>query len=175
MLRRSTDMRALIVGVPGLRLTSIVALLVSGLIYACPAHSAVSPVAHERVPRAARVLKISWWQAGRHRVVVTNVTKVRRVAGVVDALPLNGPGICSEGFLPPNISFSFRASVNGPVLARALGVLNPFPGAFCMPTPFWVRGHGTQLLVEDSSLLVAAHRILGISPPNSSFWYARRL
>ncbi len=99
---------------------------------------------------------------------MTNVTNTRRVAGVVNTLPLDGPpGFCSEGFVPPNISLSFRASVNGPVLARALGVLNPFPGAYCMPTPFWVRGQGTQLLVEDSSLLAAMHKILGISPPNS--------
>jgi hypothetical protein len=63
--------------------------------------------------------------------------------------------------VPPSITFSFLRSPNGPVLARLSGVTKGTPDAFCEPTQLWVRGHGSQLLVEDSHLLHEVNQILG--------------
>jgi hypothetical protein len=120
---------------------------------------------HERVPGTVRLLKISWNGAQRPQIVITNLDKVRKVALAVDALPLNGPGTCSEGFVPPNITFSFLRSRKGPVLARASGVTNAQPGEFCAPTRLWVRGHPKQFLVEDSVLLQEVGQVLGRTLP----------
>jgi hypothetical protein len=118
---------------------------------------------HERVPLTAVVLRISWSRSVHPKIVVTNSEKIREVARAVDRYPLNGPGGCSEGFVPPTLTFSFLSSRNGTVVARVSGVTKGVAGAFCEPTVLWVRGAGTQLLVEDSGLLHKINKILGTS------------
>jgi hypothetical protein len=109
------------------------------------------------------VLEISWTQHRRRTVTVTNAGKVRQVARAVNGMPLNGLGVCAEGFVPSGIKFFFRSSRRSKVLATVDGVLRPDPGAFCEPTLLRVRGHRAAWLVEDSSLLNQASRILGRS------------
>ena len=108
---------------------------------------------HERVPRDAGVLRISWKDSRKPTTMVTNRETIRAVARAVDQYPLSADGVCGEGFVPPSITFSFLRSRDGPVLARVSGVTNGAPDAFCEPTLLWVRGRGSQLLVEDSGLL----------------------
>jgi hypothetical protein len=115
---------------------------------------------HERVPRRIGVLRISWTDPRDQTITVTNREKISAVARAVDKYPLGTDGVCSEGFVPPSITFSFLRSPKGPVLARVSGVSNGVRDAGCEPSTLWVRGHGTQLLAEDSDLLHTVNRIL---------------
>lgn len=116
---------------------------------------------HERVPHDSGVLRISWTDQHKPAITVTSLKKISAVARAVDQYPLGADGVCSEGWVPPSITFSFLSSRNGPVLARVTGVTNGAPDAACEPSMLWVRGRGTQLLVEDSDLLQKVNRILG--------------
>jgi hypothetical protein len=115
---------------------------------------------HLRVPTAAQVLRISWTQPGRRPLVVTSLTKVRRIARLADDMAPNPTKDCLEGFPPANITFSFLGSRRGHVLARLGGVTFATSGAACDPTTLFVRGHPDQLLEDDSRLLDQASRIL---------------
>jgi hypothetical protein len=115
---------------------------------------------HERIPRGIGVLRISWTDSRNPTIVVTNRKRIREVAHAVDQYPLSASGECSEGYVPPSITFSFLRSRNGPVLARVSGVTHGFANAFCEPTELWVQGTGNQLLVEDSDLLDEVNEIL---------------
>jgi hypothetical protein len=124
--------------------------------------------AHERIPVNARVLKVTArniyeGEKPHTLAVVTRLRKIRRVAQVIDFFPLTQVGVCSEGFVQPGIFFTFLASIKGPVLARVAGVAKGLAGAACEPTSLWVRGQGSQWLVEDSDLLQKVNRILGAS------------
>lgn len=116
---------------------------------------------HERVPRRVGVLRIAWTQPRHSTLTVTNRPKISAVARAVDHYPLGADVSCSEGFIPPSITFSFLRSRNGPVLASVRGVTKGAPGAACEPTTLRVRGRGTQLLAEDSELLRLVNHILG--------------
>jgi hypothetical protein len=118
---------------------------------------------HERVPRDIGVLRISWKDPRDPTITVTNRKQINAVAHAVDQYPLGTDGVCSEGFVPPSITFSFLRSRNGPVLARVSGVSNGVQGAGCEPSTLWVGGQGTQLLVEDSDLLHTVDHILRTS------------
>jgi hypothetical protein len=118
---------------------------------------------HERLPRDIGVLRISWTDRRNRTITVTNRKKISAIAHAVDQYPLGADGVCSEGFVPPSITFSFLRSRNGPVLARVSGVTNGAPDAGCEPSTLWVRGSGTQLLVEDSDLLHTVNHILRTS------------
>jgi hypothetical protein len=118
---------------------------------------------HERVPRDIGVLRISREDPRDPTITVTNRKKISAVAHAVDQYPLGIDAVCSEGVVPPSITFSFLRSRNGPVLARVSGVSNGVPDAGCEPSTLWVRGRGTQLLVEDSDLLHKVNHILRTS------------
>jgi hypothetical protein len=116
---------------------------------------------HELVPRDIGALRISWTGRRRPTITVMNRKKITAVARAVDHYPLGADGFCSEGFIPPSITVSFLRSRHGSVLARVSGVTNGAPGAACEPSVMWVRGRGTQLLVEDNDLLDKVNHILG--------------
>jgi hypothetical protein len=140
------------------------ALLVVGLLALLLAAGAraVAPASFQaHVPRAAQVLTISWKNSARKSIVVTNVTRVRKVARLIDAYTVEHRwGICSEGYPPPGILLSFRRSVHGRALVTVAGVVNGSPGAACEPTEYWVRGRFKGWFDEDSDLLHWASKIL---------------
>lgn len=128
----------------------------------------IPPIVHRsqdnEVPRAARVLEISWTQVGRRSIVVRNTAAVRHVAQVVNELPEEGKGQCAEGFLegPPKITFSFRGDRHGPALATATQAARQNDGiGWCIPTTFSALGHPMIRLEGGSYLLKRASAILG--------------
>ena len=92
--------------------------------------------AYDTVPSAAKGMEISWTGSGDHRLVVTDEGKVRRLARLLNALPEEGFGVCSEGFVDVQPSITFRfTGVGGKVLARAIEFSSsPLPVAWCVPT-----------------------------------------
>jgi hypothetical protein len=117
----------------------------------------------ERVPTAARFLKIAWTRPGRHPILITDRAEVLAVAHILDQLPVEGKGVCSEGFIlgPPTVSFKFLRSRNGPGIATAREAAHQNYGvAWCVPTLFSIPGHRTLRLEGGSYLLTEAAKIL---------------
>jgi hypothetical protein len=115
------------------------------------------------VPRAAHILRISWTQPGRHPLLVTSAQKVLAVARTLNALPVEGPGICSEGLVegPPTITFSFMSAPHGRVLATAHeAARQTFTNAWCIPITFSAREHRTIRLEAAGYFLKQAATIL---------------
>jgi hypothetical protein len=118
----------------------------------------------ELVPPAAHALRISWTQPGRRPLLLTDDNKVRAVARILNALPAEGPGVCSEGFIegPPTITFSFLSQA-GRVLATAHeAARQTFTNAWCIPITFSVRPHRTIRLEAAGYFLSRAAKILRV-------------
>ena len=115
----------------------------------------------ERVPRTALVLTVT--RGASLRLNITDTAKVRRVAAMLDRLQIIQPGgftSCPFETPAPTITFTFRARLGGPPLARAR-MLASGPEGPCSPISFSVRGrHEPALLAEPSFLRKAGH-ILG--------------
>jgi hypothetical protein len=138
-----------------------------GLSRAEPPFTPIAPVvarsSGDVVPRTARVLEISWIGTNRHPILVTNRTAVSRVAQLVNELPQEGQGACSEGFAegPPTIRFSFRRTTWARALATAtLAALQGYEVAWCIPSVFSARGHRPIRLEGGGYLLKRAGKIL---------------
>jgi hypothetical protein len=115
------------------------------------------------VPRAARLLRISWDAHGHHTVVVETVAKVNRIARLVNQLPVEGSGECSQGFElgAPTITFAFLHELKGPVLAKLSGPdSTKFPVAWCIPFGFSVHGHKRVPVEGGGYLIKRAEKIL---------------
>jgi hypothetical protein len=127
--------------------------------------------AGERIPSSARALEVAVRRPGRppdDDVTVTNAAKVKRVASLIDGLPTEQPGVfdCTGRTDDPVVTFTFRASPGGRVLARATQIIGPSPrGGFCEPMTFTVRGHPQTPLLDGASVVRAARRLLGIRVP----------
>jgi hypothetical protein len=119
--------------------------------------------AGDLVPRGTRMLRISWTQPGRRPLLVTRLESVRAVARILDTLPVEGPGECSQGFItgPPTITFSFLPSRRGHALATASeAARQTFTNAWCSPIAFSVRHHGTIRLEAAGYFLRQAAKYL---------------
>lgn len=121
----------------------------------------------ERVPRAARVLTVTrgafpGWPPPLS-AAFSGHKQVRAVARILDRLQIVQPGgfiACPAILAAPRITFTFRARLGGPPLARASMLANG-PEGPCSPISFSVRGrHEPPLLAEPSFLRTAGH-ILG--------------
>jgi hypothetical protein len=156
--------RRVVIGIMSIFVTVIGAAFASSPFR--PIGSVVSRPAAEYVPRTARLLTISWSPAARHSIRVTDPRKVAQIARVLNSLPAEGPGQCSQGFIegPPTMTFSFRTSRTGPTLAKASQAAHQdFGVAWCVPTTFAVRGRRQIRLEGGSYLLNRAQQILGRS------------
>ena len=125
----------------------------------------------ERIPGQARVLEItvgSNLPRPRLSLMVTNVSEVSRIAGIIDALPFvrnrPGPGVvsCPAYLTPfPVDRFVFRAALGGPVLAKltepadTLTVDDP-----CDPASLTIRGRNLPPLEDGGILLKQAGALL---------------
>lgn len=102
-------------------------------------------------------------QPGRHPILITDRAEVQAVAAVLNELPVEGKGVCSQGFIvgPSRISFVFQRSRNSPGLATARDAAHQnFGLAWCVPTLFSISGHTTLRLEGGSYLLNRAAKIL---------------
>lgn len=156
-----------VVGKPTARLAAVSFVLALALL-AGAASGRLGSAAGARVPSSARVLRITWDSTskrhpGRHSILVTDVAKVRRIAQVVDGLPV-ATGFCSEGGInlgPPTISFAFLRTPKGRVLAKTTSLNNTYTDfSQCIWTRFSVRGHKRPFLYGGGYLITKAEKIL---------------
>jgi hypothetical protein len=128
-----------------------------------PIPPVVSRATNDFVPNSARRVAISW--TGPRRRGTLNVKKpaqVERLVRLLNSLPQEGSGQCSEGFIegPPSISFSFH-SARGQLLGRATEInSSQFQVAWCVPTTFFRPGHHAVRLEGGGFFLNAARRLL---------------
>ena len=101
-------------------------------------------------------------------LAVTNRSRVRRIAQVVDDLPLvaNLRGValaCPAIMVAPLDTLTFRSSPSGPALATVSEPAdNPTDADPCFAAPFTIRGHREPGLLEGGMLLRQAGAILGV-------------
>lgn len=130
----------------------------------------------QRVPAHARLLVIAMKPSPygpspspplKSPLTVTGRSYVRRIAAIVDGLPFvafNGVAIsCPAMLLAPIVTFTFRASPDGPVLATVTEAANTPAGADpCFAAGLTIRGHRQPSLLEGGRLLRQADAILGV-------------
>jgi hypothetical protein len=127
--------------------------------------------ASERVPRAALALQVTVRRphhAPISDVSITDVAKIRRIASLINALDTLQPGVfdCTGEADDPVLTFTFRSSPGGPVLARARQLINPGEtGTPCDPMTLSIRARTRSPLVGGAEVLRAAQRLLGIRVP----------
>lgn len=123
----------------------------------------------QRIPSRARLLEITRAGMGASPppLIVTNRSKVRRVAAIIDGLPfaaLRGVAISCPLILPaPIVTFTFRAAPDGPVLATVSEPSNtPISADPCFTATLRLRGHLEPALLNGGRLLRRAGAILGV-------------
>ncbi|MFZ0976248.1 MAG: hypothetical protein WAN22_28750 [Solirubrobacteraceae bacterium] len=123
----------------------------------------------QRIPSRARLLEITRAGMGESlpSLTVTNHSKVRRVAGIIDSLPfaaLRGVAISCPLILPaPIVTFTFRAAPDGPVLATVSEPSDaPTDADPCFTATLRIRGHLEPALLDGGRLLRRAGAILGV-------------
>jgi hypothetical protein len=121
------------------------------------------------VPATAGVMQVTRTGAGRKPAVDLTVrgARVRRVAQLIDALPiaapLHGQPGCPGFPLVATDTFTFRAASGGPVIARVTATANTSTDAdTCEAIPLQIAGHGSISLLEGGRLLRGASSILGV-------------
>jgi hypothetical protein len=123
----------------------------------------------QRIPTRARLLEITRAGAAESlpSLKVTNRSKVRRIAGIIDSLPfaaLRGVAIACPLILPaPIVTFTFRAAPDGPVLATVSEPSDtPTDADPCFAATLRIRGHLEPALLDGGRLLHRAGVILGV-------------
>jgi hypothetical protein len=124
--------------------------------------------AGERVPRAADLLTVTrgtmpGWPPPVSRTV-TDRARIRRVAAMLDRLPVVQPVAvaCPALFAEPTITLTFLAGPGGPRLARATMPADG-PEGSCAPIVFAVRGRQERPLYAFPSFRHRVSKALGIS------------
>jgi hypothetical protein len=135
----------------------------------------------ERVPTTARIVEIaltgSTTRSSLH--VVRDRAIVRRIGTIVNRLPFTGhdrgvaaacPGSSSNA---PFDTFTFRATLHGPILAQvAEPAATPTTASLCETTTLTIRGHHEPTLADGGILLKRAGSLIGIT---LTFLLVRRL
>jgi hypothetical protein len=96
-------------------------------------------------------------------IVVRNLGAVRRIARVLNGLPVEPAPFCSDGSEvgPPTITFTFRHSVRGTVLAQLSGLDDTtFGSAGCIPYRYTLQGHRRVFVTGGGSLITQAAKVL---------------
>ena len=130
----------------------------------------------QRMPAQARVLAIATKPSPygpspspplESPLTITKRSEVRRIAAIVDGLPFvafNGVAISCPAMLPaPIVTFTFRATPEGPVMATVTEAANTPTGADpCFTAGLTIRGHREPGLLEGGMLLREAGAIAGV-------------
>jgi hypothetical protein len=125
--------------------------------------------AAERVPEGVHEIAIEQSRP-RHApslsLTVTDMSKVDAIVAAVNRLPILQPGIAiscpEEGIDEPWISFVFRETAGGPVLAEASERADSRePTTACNPMSFSIRGVPQTPLLEGPRVVVESERLLG--------------
>jgi hypothetical protein len=129
----------------------------------------------ERIPRGAHEVDVTRGMPGQSPSLSINVVapgKIRALAAMVDALGIVQPGFyaCPESPVDaPVVTFTFRASDGGTVLATASqSAWAREPTTSCDPMSFSIRGRSQTPLLGGAAVVRKAGRLLGIrlqSPP----------
>jgi hypothetical protein len=84
---------------------------------------------------------------------------------MIDRLPTIQPGAYAcPGFYGPIVTFTFRASDDGPALATAselAGITEPF--TYCTPMNFTIRAKPQTPLLGGAAFLRSTERLLGVT------------
>ena len=119
----------------------------------------------ERVPAGTRVIDVTSARPGRSlSLAVSNPSAVRRIIGLIDALPIVQPGVWSCPLLPagaPVVKLTFRARADASPLARASQTDYGFDAGACAPMSFSVRGRVMKPLL-GGNLLARLQRLLHV-------------
>jgi hypothetical protein len=126
----------------------------------------------ERVPVAAHEIDITSATPGGPTTIslhLTNAAKVRRIVGLINAMPIVQPGAYScPGLTNPGarvLTFKFRARVSGQLLAQATYIDYPglsAPSGLCNPIALRIRGHVRDPLIGPD-FVRQAEQVLGVS------------
>ena len=150
-------------------LAAVVFALLAGIAIARAPFKAIPPTvprpAGDYIPTTARFLRVSWSGKCSQTIIVSNGGQVARIARLVNELPAEGSGGCSEGFIegPPTITFTFLGGDKRQVLAKATGWDSTMSSvAWCVPTTLAVRHHKRLLLEGGGYLIAHAEKILGV-------------
>jgi hypothetical protein len=118
--------------------------------------------APKRIPTAARVLDVEQvTRAGNARsITITGLRQVRRMAAIVDRLPVQTAlAKCPGGPAPvevPLVRLTFRATADGPALAEAR---QEVPAEICHPLRLEIRGRQQDPREHGRTVLRAVNRI----------------
>ena len=119
--------------------------------------------AAERIPPRARVLRATVTlqdRPVRPPLVVRDHRRIRRVASLLDSLPLFQPGVAACPNDPGyRVSLAFRRTARGAI--SALAIANPGGSA---DVQFELHGRHEPALVATSGFFPALYRVLGITP-----------
>ena len=125
--------------------------------------------ASERIPSGAHEVDVTRGAPGQApslEVKVVASDEIRALEAMVDALGIVQPGAYSCPALPaggPVVTFTFRTSDGGAVLARASQPASSRePTTPCDPMTFSIRGHQRTPLLGGAAVLHAAGRLLGV-------------
>ena len=124
--------------------------------------------AGERIPAGVHDIDISRGVPGRPPTLSQGVTDARKIATIValiDGLAIVQPGtiVCPMIMINgPTVTFSFRASPGGKVLAQASQIVMPGPTTACDPMRLSIEGRTQTPLLGASSFLAAVGRLLGL-------------
>lgn len=126
--------------------------------------------AGERIPASVHALEVSVRRPNRpptSDVTVTNPSRIRRFASLINRLETVQPGVfdCTGEADDPVVTFTFRAASEGPVLVRATQIISPGATGSCEPMTLTVTGHVLTPLLDGTSVVRAAQRLLGVRLP----------
>ena len=124
--------------------------------------------AAERIPAAVTDIDVSSAIPDRPPTVSQSVSDASKVAGIIrliDALPIVQPGTIACPMIivnGPTVTFTFRASAGGSVLAQAIQMVVHGPTTACDPMRLTIAGRQQTPLLGGSSFLVAVGKLLGL-------------
>jgi hypothetical protein len=123
----------------------------------------------ERIPRGVHEVDITRGAPGQSPSLAVKVVapdKIRKLISMVDALGIVQPGAYSCPMLLPDapvVTFTFRASDGGTVLASASELAAARePTTSCDPMTFSIRGHPETPLLGGAAVVHSAGRLLGV-------------
>jgi hypothetical protein len=125
--------------------------------------------AAERIPAGVHEIDVSRAVPGRPPTLSQSVTDPGKLAGIVkliDALPIVQPNAIECPMIlvnGPTVTFTFRASAGGSVLAAASQNVAQGPSGVCNPMRLSIHGRSQTPLLGGSTFVAAAGRLLGLT------------
>jgi hypothetical protein len=133
----------------------------------------------ERIPRGVHEIDVTRGVPGKAPSLSIKTVRphvIRTLVAMVNSLEITQPGVSSCPAViagAPVVTFTFRASDGGTVLASASQAASSRePTTPCDPTSFSVRGHAETPLLGGAAVVRKASRLLGVhlqTPPGPGF------